>query len=237
MAEAARHFRTVRLKQIIRRPGAIIDYYLKSAASGPITLEILDAKGKSVRTYSSAEGGGGGGGRGRGGAALKIFPRTGIARRKLFRPRRACIAGRGTFITQLRLTPEAVAVDVAEAAVFGPCPGIYTVKLTADGKSYTQHARRENGSARENSAARIAAAIRYRSASVREIRGSCEGARRSHTSARANHELFALKRPEILRCSHRSMHSTRKPPQSAESSRRLLRIPAELPRRRPTLRV
>jgi photosystem II stability/assembly factor-like uncharacterized protein len=33
--------------------GAMIDYYLKSHASGPITLEIIDAAGQSIRRYSS----------------------------------------------------------------------------------------------------------------------------------------------------------------------------------------
>src|SRR5262249_54028337 len=35
--------------------GAVIDYYLAQAASGPVTLEILDAGGKTVRRYSSAD--------------------------------------------------------------------------------------------------------------------------------------------------------------------------------------
>jgi len=35
--------------------GAVIDYYLGQAASGPVTLEILDAAGKPVRRYSSAD--------------------------------------------------------------------------------------------------------------------------------------------------------------------------------------
>ena len=35
--------------------GAIIDYYLPAAAAGPATLEILDAGGKVVRRYSSAD--------------------------------------------------------------------------------------------------------------------------------------------------------------------------------------
>ena len=34
--------------------GAFIDYYLKEGASGPVTLEILDAKGAVMRTFSSA---------------------------------------------------------------------------------------------------------------------------------------------------------------------------------------
>ena len=35
--------------------GASIDYYLKTAAAGPVTLEIFDSSGKLVRRYSSAE--------------------------------------------------------------------------------------------------------------------------------------------------------------------------------------
>ncbi len=35
--------------------GAILDYFLNQAATGPVTLEILDAKGKAVRRYSSAD--------------------------------------------------------------------------------------------------------------------------------------------------------------------------------------
>src|SRR5262249_26418780 len=33
--------------------GAIINYYLRDKASGPVVLEILDSAGKSVRRYSS----------------------------------------------------------------------------------------------------------------------------------------------------------------------------------------
>jgi hypothetical protein len=35
--------------------GAIIDYFLACAPSGPVTLEVLDAQGKLVRRYSSAD--------------------------------------------------------------------------------------------------------------------------------------------------------------------------------------
>jgi photosystem II stability/assembly factor-like uncharacterized protein len=35
--------------------GAILDYYLEQPASSPVTLEILDAQGKLVRKYSSAD--------------------------------------------------------------------------------------------------------------------------------------------------------------------------------------
>ena len=35
--------------------GAILDYYLAHAASGPVTLEVLDARGNVVRRFSSAD--------------------------------------------------------------------------------------------------------------------------------------------------------------------------------------
>jgi photosystem II stability/assembly factor-like uncharacterized protein len=35
--------------------GAIVDYYLKSLPSGPVTLEIFDSNGKLVRRYSSTD--------------------------------------------------------------------------------------------------------------------------------------------------------------------------------------
>jgi photosystem II stability/assembly factor-like uncharacterized protein len=36
-------------------PGAIIDYYLASNVSGPVTLDIMDSSGKLVRHFSSAD--------------------------------------------------------------------------------------------------------------------------------------------------------------------------------------
>ena len=66
--------------------GAFIDYYLEERARGPVTLEILDAAGATLRTFSSerrraAQRHGGGGGRGGGGAAeFRIRPRSGARR-------------------------------------------------------------------------------------------------------------------------------------------------------------
>ncbi len=52
-------------------PGATIDYYLKSNATGPVSIDIVDASGTVVATFSSAAqpgaAGGFGGGGGRGG--------------------------------------------------------------------------------------------------------------------------------------------------------------------------
>jgi photosystem II stability/assembly factor-like uncharacterized protein len=36
-------------------PGALIDYYLPNAASGPVKLEVLNAAGKVIRNYSSTD--------------------------------------------------------------------------------------------------------------------------------------------------------------------------------------
>jgi hypothetical protein len=35
--------------------GAVIDYYLKTAATGPVTIEILNAGGTVIRRYSSGD--------------------------------------------------------------------------------------------------------------------------------------------------------------------------------------
>src|SRR5258708_27509996 len=35
--------------------GAVIDYYLKEKATGPVTLDIMDATGMSIRHYASTD--------------------------------------------------------------------------------------------------------------------------------------------------------------------------------------
>jgi len=40
--------------------GAILDYYLKTAAGGPLMIEILNASGATIRRYSSSDSGAGG---------------------------------------------------------------------------------------------------------------------------------------------------------------------------------
>jgi photosystem II stability/assembly factor-like uncharacterized protein len=59
--------------------GPSIDYFLPSGASGPVTVEILDAAGATVNTYNSETpvGGGGRGRGGRGGGAGQAAPSTG----------------------------------------------------------------------------------------------------------------------------------------------------------------
>jgi hypothetical protein len=87
-------------REAVRTPGrraaggATIDYYLAHAPAGDLTLEILDAEGKTVRTFSSAAAAAperpqreqapdeeeGGGFRGRGGAAARLEKTPGMHR-------------------------------------------------------------------------------------------------------------------------------------------------------------
>ena len=55
-------------------PGVAIDYWLAQAPKGPVTVEILDAAGTVVRTFTNAPGGGApaAGGRGSGAAPGRI---------------------------------------------------------------------------------------------------------------------------------------------------------------------
>jgi photosystem II stability/assembly factor-like uncharacterized protein len=112
--------------------GAFIDYYLKSTPSGPIQIEITDAKGAVVATYSSEggviapAGGRGGGGRGgaRGGGIPNIsplwqpepqpFPTTPGLHRIPWSPGGGGRGG-GPMLT-----------------------GAFTVKMTVDGQTYSQ---------------------------------------------------------------------------------------------------
>ena len=117
--------------------GVPIDYFLGAGASGPVTIEILDAAGATLRTFSNAapttaEAGGGRGGRGGGG-----IPNT----TALWRP-----------------SPEPFATSAGMHRVFWPpvaaatggrgrgggrgggatLSGTFTAKLSVNGKSYSQ---------------------------------------------------------------------------------------------------
>jgi photosystem II stability/assembly factor-like uncharacterized protein len=111
-------------------PGAMIAYHLASAPNGPLTLEILDAAGKPVRTVSSEpaaapqpevaapavpddpDAESGGGGRGRGGGGNVRLPKT---------------AGMNRFIW-----------DYTNATGLALPPGQYRVRLTSGSWSATE---------------------------------------------------------------------------------------------------
>jgi photosystem II stability/assembly factor-like uncharacterized protein len=124
--------------------GAIIDYTLKSAATGPLTIEILDSAGKLVRRYASED------------HPAPIDARALNVPTYWFRSPQAEVpsaaAGMHRFIWDLRYTAlegggggfgggggGTIPHDTPRGP-FGAfaLPGNYTVKLTVDGKSYTQ---------------------------------------------------------------------------------------------------
>ncbi len=113
--------------------GAIIDYYLKSEASSPVTLSILDATGKVVRQYSSAT----------------KFPEQDPKKMDVPAVWRAtpaallATAGMHRFAWDLRDIPLGAPKATGRAASFGgsghaALPGQYTVRLTVDGTTYDQ---------------------------------------------------------------------------------------------------
>jgi photosystem II stability/assembly factor-like uncharacterized protein len=118
--------------------GAIIDYYLQSAPTGPVTLEIRDRSGKTVRKYSSAD------------KPEGIDPMLNIPTYWV-RPPQALSAepGMHRFLWDMHYPdvpgaekeyPIAAVPHNTAPQPTGPwvMPGDYTVVLTVDGKSYSQ---------------------------------------------------------------------------------------------------
>jgi photosystem II stability/assembly factor-like uncharacterized protein len=114
--------------------GAMIDYYLKSNTSGALIIEILDPAGEVIRKYSSED---------------KPAP---VDTDKLsiptywLRPREPLLTAPGMhrWIWDLRPTPPpSTRAAGLESFFFGGrgatvLPGNYTVRLTVNGKSFTQ---------------------------------------------------------------------------------------------------
>jgi len=118
--------------------GAVIDYYLQSTSSSPVTLEIKDSAGKTVRKYSSAD------------KPDPIDPMLAIPTYWV-RPPQALSAAAGAhrFLWDMHYpNVPGVEAEYPIAAIphntapqpSGPwaMPGQYTVVLTANGKSYSQ---------------------------------------------------------------------------------------------------
>ncbi len=117
--------------------GAYIDYYLKSAASGPVTLEILDGNGQPVRAYSSSD------------QLAPATPQTVTVLWNRAQEPLSAAAGMHRFVWDLRRAAVegggrgrggrgggGGGVGRGGAPLSGP--GSYTVKLTVNGKSYTR---------------------------------------------------------------------------------------------------
>jgi photosystem II stability/assembly factor-like uncharacterized protein len=121
-------------------PGAIIDYYLAGNVRGPVTLDIMDASGRLVRHFSSAD------------------PEKPLDPAKLDVPdwwprppmNLSTEAGMHRFVWDMHYPPVPVAprfLDADQAVRYNTpvvpsspwiMPGNYTVRLTVDGESHTQ---------------------------------------------------------------------------------------------------
>ena len=119
--------------------GAIVDYWLKSTPHGAVTLEILDHTGAVVRRYSSAD------------TLAPTDPDSINVPMYWVRPPRhlSADAGMHRFVWDLYYMPatdreggypiSAIYHDTPrEPQGLLAAPGQYTVKLTVDGRSYTQ---------------------------------------------------------------------------------------------------
>jgi hypothetical protein len=116
--------------------GAIIDYYLGSDARGPVTIEILDPAGEVIRRYSSED---------RPAPVNPEMLNIPAFWRRTPEPLSSA-AGMHRWVWDLRPTPTAGGRRGGGGGgdIFGrggearALPGTYAVKLTVNGKSYTQ---------------------------------------------------------------------------------------------------
>jgi photosystem II stability/assembly factor-like uncharacterized protein len=113
--------------------GAIIDYYLKLAATGPLVLEILDGTGGAVRRYASTD------------PVVAIDPNTLVTNAVWQRPQESLVttAGMHRFVWDFRPQPPSGGRGGrggggGRGGAAPVSPATYSVKLTVNGQSYTQ---------------------------------------------------------------------------------------------------
>lgn len=116
--------------------GAIINYFLKDKANGDVTLEILNAAGKVVRTFSTHD------------KPYELPPSN--TPPYWIRPQQILSgnAGAHRFVWDMHYTPSDAPVRFPIAAIYQntapdatspwALPATYTVKLTVNGQTYTQ---------------------------------------------------------------------------------------------------
>jgi hypothetical protein len=116
--------------------GAIINYFLKNKANDEVMLDIINSKGKTIRHFSSND-------------RPYEIPQVNIPLYWI-RPQQILSAEAGShrFLWDLHYTPLNLPPSYPIAAIYmntapeptSPwvMPGIYSVKLTVEGKSYTQ---------------------------------------------------------------------------------------------------
>ena len=115
--------------------GAFIDYYLKSAARTPVTLEILDASGKVLHTFSSAPAGQTA--IGRANRASAGIPRISPLWVTAPEPFSAAAGVHRVAWNPVVEIPAAPGVDGGQART-ELLTGTFTAKLLANGQSYVQ---------------------------------------------------------------------------------------------------
>jgi hypothetical protein len=118
--------------------GAIIDYYLPHDARGPLTIAIYDSAGNLVRRFNSTD------------KPVPIDPGITVPTYWVRATRiPSAMAGMHRFLWDYRYPePKAVSYDYPISAIYEDTPrtpegilalpGRYTVKLTMDGRTYTQ---------------------------------------------------------------------------------------------------
>jgi hypothetical protein len=116
--------------------GAVIDYHLSEKATGEVTLEIVDAGGRSIRKFSSND-------------KPYAIPDLNIPLYWI-RPQQLLSADAGShrFLWDMHYTPMNEPVSFPMTAIYENTapektspwvlPGNYTVKLTVNGKTYSQ---------------------------------------------------------------------------------------------------
>jgi len=112
--------------------GATIDYYLKSAASGNVTIAIQDAKGQTVRTLNGSRGAG----------LNRVYwdLRDSPSKRVVYRTS-------PLYAPEIRVGPDGIRESEGGFGGGGgdfamlQLPGTYTVKLSVGGRDYSQSLR------------------------------------------------------------------------------------------------
>ena len=120
-----------------RAEGAFIDYYLKSASSTPVTLEILDATGRVMHTFSSDPALQGAGGRRRraGGAGIPNVSPLWTTQPEPFSAAAGLHRAVWNPVVEVPAVPGA---DGFDRGPLVPATGTFTARLVAGGKTYTQ---------------------------------------------------------------------------------------------------
>ena len=120
--------------------GAIINYYFKNAPTTPVILEIINNSGQVIRRFSSDD------------VPVPVNPNDHAVPEYWFRPHQPLVAKAGMqrFVWDLKYAPpKAFGRGFPISAIYrdtplyplGPSvfPGSFTVRLTANGKTLTQH--------------------------------------------------------------------------------------------------